>query len=51
MTLVHLDGVSDYVEGWVYCTSNFSTVSGGDTNIVQRFVDAEEVANGQSVRA
>ena len=28
-TLVHLNGTSDYVEGWVYCTSNFSTVSGG----------------------
>ena len=28
-TLVQLNGTTDYVEGWVYCTSNFSTVSGG----------------------
>ena len=28
-TLVHFNGTTDYVEGWVVCTSNFSTVSGG----------------------
>jgi hypothetical protein len=28
-TLVHLNGTTDYIEGYVQCSSNFSTVTGG----------------------
>ena len=49
-TLVHLNGDTDYVEGYVFCTSNFSTVSGGVLTSFSGSLTQQEVQDGQSIR-
>ena len=42
-TLVHLDGTTDYIEGYVYCTANFSTVTGGVMTSFSAFLAQPEL--------
>ena len=48
-TLVHLNGTTDYVEGWVYCTSNFSTVSGGVLTSFSGSLTQQDVGGSDAV--
>ena len=48
-TLVQLNGTTDYVEGWVYCTSNFSTVSGGVLTSFSGSLTQQDVGGSDAV--